>query len=211
MATTRFVSKALRDFKEPQNAPRPSPSATPLLRPAPRDTRHQPPLPAHRYQLRAQLLPTPQLPSSTQPLYLGKPQLPLLLRLHAGLAPRDPRPAWSNTSLQRLLSHFSVQRSDKCKYRQSIQIHWNLAIPAIYLNKVDENYLHQIEIMAKKWSNPQDALTLVTHMAIKRKEDTKNKQQYTQHHGGRGVAKQLIIKDWINAKLLLQSDANEMK
>ena len=127
---------------------------------------------------------------------------------HGYTSEADAVKAWSNPSLQRLLRHFSVQRSDKCKYRQSIQIHWNLAIPAIYLNKVGENCLHQIEIMAKKWSNPQDALTLVTYMAIKQKKDTKNKQQYTQHHGGRGVAKQLITKDWTDAKLLLQSDAN---
>ena len=44
-------------------------------------------------------------------------------------------------------------------------------------------------------------------MAIERIQEAKRKQQRTQHHGGRGIAKQLTTKDWTSAKLLSSSNA----
>ncbi|MCJ1269402.1 hypothetical protein MMC22_009294 [Lobaria immixta] len=115
--------------------------------------------------------------------------------------------ACANPSLERLIAHFSLQHNEKHRYRRSIQQHWNLAIPAVDLDQVGENCLYQMEAMARKWGCVHSALTLVTHMAIERIQEAKRKQQRTQHHGGRGIAKQLTTKDWTFAKQLSSSNA----
>lgn len=102
--------------------------------------------------------------------------------------------AFATPSLERLIPYFARQRSEKCRYRQSIQERWNLAIPAVDLDRAGENYLYQMEVMTRKWSCANQALTLVTHIAIKGIQEAKEKQQHIKHHGGRGEPSNSLLK-----------------
>lgn len=84
--------------------------------------------------------------------------------------------ACATPSLKRLIPHFAQQRSEKCRYRQSIQERWDLAIPAVDLDRAGENCLYQMEAMSMKWISVDQALTSVTHMAVTRVQEAKGKQ-----------------------------------